>query len=507
MRVLGVWPNYRLFAYERRLAAAELEALGASVLDVSPLGIKFEHPDPKSLLGRITYVAELSFESSQWVGEQRAAEVRHLEHRSRPSRQATRFGVHGFHEYKGKFNPQLARSLMNLADPEAEVLADPFAGSGTALIEALRLGRSVSGRDRSPIAVFMARAKVDALTCRNPANLIAELTDLSDVVGSELKRGQDADSEVRVGRWSRETHEYLRHWMTAPAMAGLTRGVQAHDGMTSLASRISLLCLSAILRSTSLQEPQDLRVRRRPAGFVAPSLREAYTEQIDRVVCGLSELEAWSADLSTDVELGSATDEDLFRATSVKARRSIVTSPPYATALPYIDTDRLSILMLGLGEVADLRKLEAELLGSREWNTATKAAWWRAYTDNSRGLPVAVIDLLSVLVASNEQLGAGFRRAAVPALLYRYFGGMTDAFASWQRQLRSGERAVVVVGRNRTGPRGRQITIDTPSLLARCAETVGFELVDQIALETWPRYGMHAANGVEAEDALVLERV
>ena len=83
---------------------------------------------------------------------------------------------------------------------------------------------------------------------------------------------------------------------------------------------------------------------------------------------------------------------------------------------------------------------------------------------------------------------------------------MRDDFTSWHRQLRRGERAVVVIGRNRTGPRGEQITIETPSLLAACAEQVGFTLAESISLETWPRYGMHAANVVNAEDAVVLQK-
>jgi site-specific DNA-methyltransferase (cytosine-N4-specific) len=46
----------------------------------------------------------------------------------------------------------------------------------------------------------------------------------------------------------------------------------------------------------------------------------------------------------------------------------IITSPPYATALPYIDTQRLSLIWLGLCTVTQLRRLEAEAIGSRELN-------------------------------------------------------------------------------------------------------------------------------------------
>ncbi|MBK8460755.1 MAG: hypothetical protein IPL43_11730 [Micropruina sp.] len=150
--------------------------------------------------------------------------------------------------------------------------------------------------------------------------------------------------------------------------------------------------------------------------------------------------------------------------------------------------------------------MEESLTGSREWNTAESARWWRELTSNSAGLPPRVLRLLEGIAAANVLSGAGFRRNAVPPLLYRYFTEMRACFVSWHTQLRPGEAAVLVVGRNRTGPKGSEISIDTPTLLGMIASTVGFDVTDQISLETWPLSGLHAANAVNAEDALVLRR-
>jgi hypothetical protein len=495
-----------MFEYEQGLAKDELKSLGARIIRSTATGVVFDHEAPASLTSRLTYLSGLDIGGALFPCEQRATELIHLATRPRTSRQATRFGVHGFHEYKGKFNPQLARALINIADPEARVVVDPFAGSGTALIEALRLGLAAHGRDRSPIAVFIASAKLGALTSPTPRKLASELLRLADVVGVALKRGQDSASATKVPSWCSDTARYLRDWFTSPAFGALTHGLNAHEGYAqSLAGQLSLLCLSAILRSVSLQEPQDLRVRRRPAGFLAPSLRDAYTDQVDRVASSLGELEPWVRKWSATALRGNADDSDLFR--GCRGRRLIVTSPPYATALPYIDTDRLSILALGLATPPQVHVLEAGLTGSREWNTGARDSWWNAFRENRNDLPSSVVGLLSEIATVNEANGAGFRRAAVPPLLYRYFSEMTAALTSWSRQLRVGERAVIVVGRNRTGERGSEITIDTPILLADCGGIAGFELVEQIHLETWPRYGLHAANGVGAEDAIVLQRV
>lgn len=505
MRALGAWPGHRLFEYERKLAQAELAAFGATAIEPVTRGLQFEHPDPRDLLSRVTYFAALEIDRTAYPVAQHEVEVRHLQSRSIRSRQATRFGVHGFHEYKGKFNPQLARALTNAADPDARVLADPFAGSGTALIEALRLGLDAHGRDRSPIAVFLSTAKLKTHQTSHPQRLATEISELAERIGTALKHGQDAGSDAAVRTWDASTHHYLSQWFTEPAFAALREALSDHPSADeSTAAHLSLLALSSTLRSVSLQEPQDLRVRRRPVGFVAPSLRDAYAEVVDKFVASLAELEPRMGEQTATSRLGNADDADLFG--DSKGRRLIVTSPPYATALPYIDTDRLSIMALGLAAPSQARELEASLTGSREWTNGTAKAWRKAMLDNGHMLPPQVTRLLGQIEVANQANGAGFRRAAVPALLYRYFVAMRDDFTSWHRQLRKGERAVVVIGRNRTGPPGAQITIETPSLLAACAEQVGFTLAEYISLETWPRYGMHAANAVDAEDAVVLQK-
>jgi site-specific DNA-methyltransferase (cytosine-N4-specific) len=183
----------------------------------------------------------------------------------------------------------------------------------------------------------------------------------------------------------------------------------------------------------------------------------------------------------------------------------IVTSPPYATALPYIDTDRLSIALLGLAPSTELLALERSLIGSREWTQAEAAEWINHWHTNSDSLPQSLLKLLTAIDDQNDCHGAGFRRRAVPPLLYRYFASIGAAMNTWSEHMQPGERAVLVVGRNRTGPRGHQLVINTPEILADVAVERGFTLVDMISLETWPRYGMHAHNGVNTELAVVLE--
>ena len=62
----------------------------------------------------------------------------------------------------------------------------------------------------------------------------------------------------------------------------------------------------------------------------------------------------------------------------------------------------------------------------------------------------------------------------------------------------------LVVGTNRTTLSGTQFNINTPRFLAQLAEHVGWSLVEYLPLETYKRFGLHAANAVQDETLVVL---
>src|SRR5262245_54065950 len=89
-----------------------------------------------------------------------------------PERERTKH-VHRLHPYLGKFPPQLAEALLRRALPGGGTAYDPFAGSGTTLVEANALGLTVVGTDVSAFNCLMMRVK----TGRHDLALVdAELT-------------------------------------------------------------------------------------------------------------------------------------------------------------------------------------------------------------------------------------------------------------------------------------------------------------------------------------------
>src|ERR1041385_186183 len=67
--------------------------------------------------------------------------------------------THGLHPYPAKYIPQIPHTLIRELSSPGETIADIFCGSGTALVEALLLGRHAVGCDANPLACLISEAQ------------------------------------------------------------------------------------------------------------------------------------------------------------------------------------------------------------------------------------------------------------------------------------------------------------------------------------------------------------
>jgi tRNA/tmRNA/rRNA uracil-C5-methylase (TrmA/RlmC/RlmD family) len=61
-----------------------------------------------------------------------------------------------FFPWRGQFSPELIEHIIDTFCPHADVLADPFCGSGTVLLESMRIGRAATGIDINPAAYVLS---------------------------------------------------------------------------------------------------------------------------------------------------------------------------------------------------------------------------------------------------------------------------------------------------------------------------------------------------------------
>lgn|SRR5574341_1556767 len=497
------WNSYRYFPYEKELARLEVQSLlNSDEIINTNRGLQAIGDFSEGALEQLVYSGWYQINGiTQPTLQNRLESSCAITGSQR--RQSTRYSVHGMHEYRGKFNPQVVRGILNiLRVPPGSKVIDPFCGSGTSLVECAHVNLRGVGCDINPLAIFIANAKLEALATEADA-----LEQQFDTLVTSVERLTEP-----LGMGATEMTErlaYLSRWFNPDVLTtieGLRLFIQ---GLVEGNAAIFLTLVSDLLRDYSLQEPSDLRIRRRYTPLPERPLWDAFKEKTrsflanlraTQEIIGVRDIRVW-AQLCDSRQLTI----DCNAVNELAPFDAAITSPPYATALPYIDTQRLSLVWLGLIPPATIADLEAELTGSREFVGDQRETWQQTLKENAKNLPTQVFELccrLQNAISVND----GFRRQAVPPLMYRYFSNMKEVFTRVLEVTKSNAPFALIVGHNRTTLGGQVFDIDTPLLLVSIAQTSGWIHEASIPLQTYQRYGSHAANSVRAETLVIMRR-
>jgi hypothetical protein len=404
-----------------------------------------------------------------------------------------RYGPHDIHEYRGKFFPQLVRSLITIADtPEGGVVLDPMAGSGTTPCEAIAFGRSALAADLNPLSVLISTVKASIPT-RTPEEFASAFTGWT--------RKTRFKAVAASAAWHSDDLSYLRRWFDEAAISDLARIKNAIDTIPDAFERSFLrVCLSNIVRSVSWQKESDLRVRKevRPyeRGEAIDQFVNNLQEQVEKIHAYLSVLPPSGRTPALSVREGNSLAVDrLFN--DFRGRVDVViTSPPYATALPYLDTDRLSLVVLGLLPRKAHKDREADMIGTREVTERERLVHWQRFESRRGELPEPIVKLISRVARHyhSEAHDVGFRRRNLPALLGKYYLDMLDAMHSARSLMRRGGRGYYVVGNNSTEIRGERVDIATDEFLFEIGEAAGWKQVEVIDMELLPSRDIFKEN-------------
>jgi hypothetical protein len=398
-----------------------------------------------------------------------------------PNRRVLRYGPHGIHEYRGKFFPQLVQALTNIAGLEVgQSLFDPMCGSGTTLVEGALRGAQVVGADMNPLSILISRAKLDALIVAPPV-----LQEAYESLRKTLLAAKTPTSLLGTGwfrRLAAEDQQYLARWFPASTLLALDRIMHEILGIKDArVKRMFLVSLSNVLRPLSYQKVDDLRVRRDEK---LDEDHDPYREFLDelsrsvRSVLALRWQQGRLGRIRSRIEQGDAR-RPIFASTRVDGKFDLcITSPPYATALPYLDTDRLSLIYLGLTSRSEQRRLESEMIGNRELTETLRRQIKDGLSEERKLLPASIWALVNRIERLNGTT-AGFRRRNLPLLLAKYFADMRQTLAE-------------------------RVDIRTQDLLCEIAESVGLSVRDTWSMEVLRSRDIFRENASSSETILWL---
>ena len=510
---LSVWfqaPPYRLWPYETVLRARELTTLlgvRQSETNRPPFSATLD-PYRATEARRLVFTHGIGLSALDVAPTWQAMVENGLA--VQPSaRKDPKYVTHGLHPYKGKFYPQLAKGLMNLcALPPGTNVFDPFCGSGTTLLEAYLNGHRAYGCDMNPLAAKIASAKVGILEV-NPDVV-------RDALGTLVSRLEDAPPHPprNVDQFDERCLDEIADWFPEKVVSKinwLLRSIRAvSDGVVRDFLEI---VLSSIIRDVSHQDPNDLRIRRRKNPIEDADVFGLYLDALDTQYERIEKF--WSIRghsprgfHSCSVAAGDSREAWAFEQIGLSDASVdlLLTSPPYATALPYIDTDRLSLLLLFNMGSSSRRPFEHDLIGSREIVGKKKKALEDGIHDTEVTRPESVRAFLQDLQERVTSANVGFRRKNMPALLARFFRDMDAVLTQCRRVMRPGAEAMIVIGDNRMRLDTDYERIPTTDLVQDIAVARGFSLVERIDISVTTENLVHIRNAITKNVVLRLCR-
>jgi DNA modification methylase len=498
-RVRLAAPSYAMKDYEHLLLAREVQGLASTgflrsakaefVADVE--AAEAEH------LARVAFASSIVEDSiqptAQWVNEGKPAPG--------DRRKSSTYLSHGLHRFAGKFYPQLAKAMINAAGVRpGDTVLDPFGGSGTTSLECSLAGVESWSIDCSPLATAITCAKRAALDI---APVV--LADAAEEVVSQAKRGANGG---QLGQGSAACRAEVVAWFSPNVLAKLDSLVSCLGELKHPdVALIFRILVSDLLREVSHQDPRDLRIRRRADPPLDAPVFELFVDRAYELAHRLRAVElprfpgdvhARCADSSSDLAYA-----ELDNMGHVDA---VVTSPPYASALPYVDTDRLSLVSLFGLDTTARRGLERSLIGTREL-TSREAAVENERTALASRLPTTTQAFLSAYagaIAADPK--AGFRLQRSPAVLGRYFRSISEVFRQISLRMEAGANVYWVVGDSTSSVANVRWLIPTVSETTRIAETHGFALTDSISISVTRKDLVHSRHAITRNEILHFTR-
>ncbi|WP_252106992.1 MULTISPECIES: DNA methyltransferase [unclassified Halomonas] len=241
--------------------------------------------------------------------------------------------THGFHRFPAKYIPQVPKwALKNFTTPNSVVL-DPFMGSGTTLVEALRSVNNAFGTDIDPLACLLSKAKTSDVSLDRLRELASFLT-------------PDKLPEVVVPFLPMSGVKNITHWFTEGAWKDLCRIYFAIEKLDCSCDERNffLAVFSSILRLVSNADNQTQKT------YVSGTLKKyppdvltTFEKYLRKAIKGVTELSLVRGERQAHVLAGSATSLPLDN-NSVDL---IVTSPPYLDSVDYMYNFMLEYFWLG----------------------------------------------------------------------------------------------------------------------------------------------------------------
>ena len=257
-----------------------------------------------------------------------------------PGAGTLRGSVQSIHWFPGNFIAQIPSALIQILSKPGDLVFDPFSGSATTAIEALKLRRKAIASDRLSVSHLIAEAKVALLTERIDDNAIMMLRD-------KLTFEQQCRSS-QLGLLGEGGDSFLMDWYSSETLSQLRFLWKEVEGLSGPLRKIVAAIFSDILfqcASTAGSITRTGKRRRHHWGWVADNVRPKVLAEHNAIgmfrerVENLPLNEATETAKKYNIHVLQQDARSLALADNVVDL--IVSSPPYIGMIDYTHANRL----------------------------------------------------------------------------------------------------------------------------------------------------------------------
>jgi hypothetical protein len=382
--------------------------------------------------------------------------------------------------------------LEHLALPAGSLIIDPFAGSAVTGTAARNAGLSFFGIEAHPLIAELANLKLKRPP-GSPTALLRAIDNVVDVARSDRTSESLLDSEA----------ELVRRCFSPDVLADLISIRDAIlSGKAGVWGKYAKWALLATLRDVA-----SVRVGwpyQRPGQARQPKYADPYARFLQRanVISEDIGLIDWKSglDMRASVSQGDSRQKRSWKNLRSGDAHGCVASPPYLNNFDYADATRLELYFWG--EVSSWAEMVTSVRSGMVTATTQQSSVGAALNASQRlnrftEIGAEVDDLVEALKGQRTRRGRGKEYDRV---VPDYFEAISEVLENLATSMRSGSSVVWLVGDS--APYG--VYIDTPAIIGRIAEQVGFTMERDEVLR---RRGQRWATNKTRHDVQLSERL
>lgn len=400
--------------------------------------------------------------------------------------------THGFHNYPAVMVYPISRNIFRIMKSimNVESVLDPFAGSGTVLVEGVVAGiRDIYGTDLNPLARLLTTTKTKWL---EPIALTEKMSGFEDNLSKVYEKNSKVLSEVddyiitqcglditSKDGWGVKAPEYLRqylqlnsialdipnfknlgYWFRPRAILELCLIRQCIDAISDSDYRaFALVAFSETVRLVSNRRNGEFKMFRMPKDKIDRYRPDAKRQMLDIVKRNIAKMSSYYGVVQSlsDKPTVHMCSEDATVLANVPDNSIdlMVTSPPYGdsrTTVAYGEYSRLSIMWTGIDDanIDEITKIDKKLMGGTKYRNGFE------YTINS---PTLQKSLETIKDVDLERAGD----------VYSFYHDLDSCIKTTARKMKKGGYQFWVVG-NRTV---KMETLQTDIIIQEIAQTYG----------------------------------